>query len=125
MHTSTVYKESLMSILSSILGQRILNLRILSPLQRMQLMLRIPSLSRLSLRLLRDERVPIQIKAAAVGAVALIVSPIDLPGWVPVIGQAADVFVIVNVLDVFIKAAPREVVREHIHDLGLENKFSI
>jgi len=114
-----------MSLFSSLLSKRVLNLSFLSPIQRLQLVLRLPSLSRLSLRLLRDERVPIGMKAAALGAVALIVSPLDLPGWVPVIGQAADVFVIVNVLDVFIKAAPREVVREHIRDLGLEKKFAV
>ncbi len=114
-----------MSTISSFLSKRALNLSILSPIQRVQLMLRLPSLSRLSLRLLRDGRVPLGIKAAALGAVVLIVSPFNLPGWVPVIGQAADVFVIVNVLDVFIKVAPREVVREHIRDLGLEKKFSI
>ncbi len=41
------------------------------------------------------------------------------------LGQAADALVIVNVLDVFIKAAPRHVVQEHIRALGLQDKLKV
>ena len=64
-------------------------------------------------------------KATTASVIALVLSPIDLPGWVPVLGQAADALVIVNVLDVFIKAAPRHVVEEHIRALGLQNKLKV
>jgi uncharacterized membrane protein YkvA (DUF1232 family) len=107
------------------LGRRILNLRSLSVLGRMQLVLRFPSVARLSYRLFLDPRVSMKSKTATLGVIALVLSPIDLPGWVPVLGQAADALVIVNVLDVFIKAAPRHVVQEHIRDLGLQGKFSV
>ncbi len=114
-----------MSLLGSLAKQRVLNLRALSPLNRLQLVLRLPSVTRLSVRLLRDPRVPVPAKAATLGAIALVLSPIDLPGWVPVIGQAADALVIVNILDVFIRAAPRHVVQEHIVALGLQDKLKI
>ncbi len=114
-----------MSLLGSLAKQRVLNLRALSPLNRVQLVMRLPSITRLSVRLMRDPRVPMPAKAATLGVIALVLSPIDLPGWVPVIGQAADALVIVNVLDVFIRAAPRHVVQEHIAALGLQSKFKI
>jgi len=117
--------EKTMPLVRNLIGRRVLNLRALSPLNRVQLVMRLPSISRLSVRLLRDPRVPLPAKAATLGAIALVLSPIDLPGWVPVIGQAADALVIVNILDVFIKAAPRDVVQEHIVALGLQDKFKI
>lgn len=111
--------------LGSMVGRRVLNLRALSPINRVQLVLRLPSVTRLSVRLLRDPRVPLPAKAATLGAIALVLSPLDLPGWVPVVGQAADALVIVNVLDIFIKSAPRHVVQEHIVELGLQNKLKV
>jgi uncharacterized membrane protein YkvA (DUF1232 family) len=69
--------------------------------------------------------VPLEAKAVTLGAVGLVLSPIEVPGWVPVIGQLADALVIVNVLDAFIMAAPRHVVREHIRELGLEDRLQV
>ena len=114
-----------MTLLGSLLGQRVLALRMLSPLNRARLALRLPSIARLSLRLLRDPRVPRPTKAAALGAIALVLSPINLPGWIPVIGQAADVLVIVTILDIFVRSAPRDVVQEHVVALGLQNKVKV
>ncbi len=74
---------------------------------------RLPQLVRLSLRLVRDPRVPTANKAMTIGAIALVLSPLDVPGWVPVIGQSLDVVVIAAILDRFIAAAPAHVVREH------------
>ncbi len=75
---------------------------------------RLPGLLRLALRLLPDPRVPTRSKALTLGTVGLILSPFDLPNWVPVIGQGFDVVLIVAVLDRFIRSAPPEVVREHV-----------
>ncbi len=83
---------------------------------------RLPNLARLSLRLLQDPRVPMGNKAVGVGAIVLVLSPIDIPGWVPVLGQALDVLLILNILERFIHAAPRAVVEEHIAALGLTGK---
>lgn len=74
---------------------------------------RLPYLVRLSLRLLPDPRVSTVAKAAAIGAIALIISPLDLPNWVPVLGQGFDIVVIVAILDRFVRSAPPAVVREH------------
>jgi uncharacterized membrane protein YkvA (DUF1232 family) len=104
---------------------RAFNLRALSPLERMQLVLRLPSVVRLSYHLFLDDRVPLEAKAVTLGAIGLVLSPIDVPGWVPVLGQLGDALVIVNVLDAFIMAAPRHVVREHIRELGLEDRLQV
>ncbi len=85
-------------------------------------LMRLPNLVRLSLRLLQDPRVPIGNKVAGVGAIVLVLSPIDIPGWVPVLGQALDAFLILTILERFIHAAPRAVVEEHIAALGLTGK---
>lgn len=49
---------------------------------------------------------------------ALVLSPLDLPNWVPVVGQGLDVVFIVAILDRFVRSAPPEVVREHAAALG-------
>ncbi|MCA1725560.1 MAG: hypothetical protein LC748_15180, partial [Thermomicrobia bacterium] len=78
-----------------------------------------PHLARLSFRLLLDPRVPTRLKALTVAAIALIISPLDLPNWIPVLGQGFDVVVIVTVLDRFIGAVPAAIVREHEAALGM------
>ena len=87
-------------------------------LLRLRSLARLPGLMRLSLRLLPDPRIPAVTKAAALGAVALILSPLDLPNWIPLVGQGLDVVLIVAILDRFVRAAPQEVVREHTAALG-------
>ncbi len=113
-----------MSLLRNLLGQRVLTPRALSPLYRAQLALRLPRLARLSLRLLRDPRAPRAGKAATLGAIALLLSPINLPGWAPVIGQAADALVIATILDMYIRSAPRHLVQEHVAALGLQGRIA-
>lgn len=79
---------------------------------------RLPGLLRLALRLLPDARVPTATKALTLGTIALVLSPLDLPNWVPVVGQGLDVVLIVAILDRFIRSAPPEVVQEHVTALG-------
>ncbi len=79
---------------------------------------RLPGLLRLALRLLPDPRVPTYAKALALGTVALVLSPLDLPNWIPLVGQALDVVFIVAILDRFIRSAPQAVLREHEAALG-------
>ena len=113
-----------MSFVGNLVGRR-LNLGNLSPINRVQLVLRLPSILRLSYRLMLDARVPLLPKVLAIAAILFVLSPFDVPAWIPVIGQAGDILVTVNILDFFIKAAPRHVVQEHIVNLGLQGKFSI
>ncbi len=113
-----------MSFVGNLVGRR-LNLGNLSPINRVQLVLRLPSILRLSYRLMLDARVPLLPKVLAIAAILFVLSPLDVPAWIPVIGQAGDILVTVNILDFFIKTAPRYVVQEHIVNLGLQGKFSI
>jgi len=106
-------------------ASRAFNLRALSPLQRIQLLVRLPSVVRLAYRLFRDDRVPLRAKAVTLGVIGLVLSPLDVPAWIPVIGEAGAALAIVNVLDAFIMAAPRHVVREHIRNLGLEGRLRV
>jgi uncharacterized membrane protein YkvA (DUF1232 family) len=85
----------------------------MKPLLRFRSFARLPGLLRLALKLLPDPRVPTRSKALALGMVGLILSPFDLPNWVPVIGQGLDVVLIVAVLDRFIRSAPPDVMREY------------
>lgn len=70
-------------------------------------------------RLFRDPRVPVQSKVIAAGAVALVLSPLDVLDWVPVAGGAGELALIALVLRSFIDAAPEEVREEHMQRLGL------
>lgn len=92
---------------------------------KMQAVLRLPTLLRLGYALFRDDRVPMWQRASAVGLVGLILSPLDLPGDIPVIGQLWDFTLAVVVLDAFIQMAPAHVVNEHIVRLGLEKKVPL
>ena len=87
-------------------------------------LMRLPQLVRLSLRLVRDPRVPTATKMMTIGAIALVLSPLDLPGWIPVIGQGLDVVVIAAILDRFIAAAPAHVVREHSAAMGGQGEYA-
>ena len=111
-----------------ILGKQVLNRvsggRVNKP-NKMQAVMRLPQLLRLGYALMRDERVPLWQRGAAVGAIGVIFSPIDVPSIVPVVGQFWDFTLAVVVLDVFINNAPAHVVNEHIVALGLEKKIPL
>jgi uncharacterized membrane protein YkvA (DUF1232 family) len=63
--------------------------------------------------LLRDPRVPLRRKGALMAALAFIVSPIDLPAWIPVLGEADILVLTLLVTGVFLDTAPLELVEEH------------
>jgi uncharacterized membrane protein YkvA (DUF1232 family) len=75
--------------------------------------LEVPRNAKLAYCLLRDGRVPMAPKAALTGALTLIVSPLDLPAWIPVIGELDALALGVLAVKVFIEACPEELVREH------------
>ena len=77
------------------------------------LLFEVPRNGKLAYCLLLDERVPAAPKAALAGTVGLIVSPFDLPAWIPVIGELDMLALGVLAVKVFIEACPREIVREH------------
>ena len=71
--------------------------------------------TRLILRLLRDHRVKLYLKALLVGAMAYVISPFDLAPaiLIPLLGVADDVFILLLAIHTFLTRAPREVVEEH------------
>ena len=73
----------------------------------------VPIHAKLAYCLVRDERVPAAPKAAVLGALALIVSPLDLPAWIPVIGELDMLALGILAVKTFIEACPDELVAEH------------
>lgn len=69
---------------------------------------------RLALRLLRDSRAPLAAKLLLGATVLYLLSPLDIvPDWIPVLGQADDIVVLMAGLNLFLKACPRWLVAEH------------
>jgi uncharacterized membrane protein YkvA (DUF1232 family) len=78
-----------------------------------ELLVDVPRHGKLAYCLLRDERVPAAPKAVLLGALVLIVSPIDLPAWVPLMGELDMLALGVLAVSTFIAACPEDVRREH------------
>jgi uncharacterized membrane protein YkvA (DUF1232 family) len=78
-----------------------------------ELLVDVPRHGKLAYCLLRDERVPAAPKAALVGVLLLIVSPIDLPAWVPLMGELDMLALGVLAVTTFVEACPEEIRREH------------
>lgn len=72
-----------------------------------------PRLGKLAYCLLRDGRVPSAPKAALAGGLGLIISPIDIPAWIPVVGDLDMIALSVLALRLFVDACPEEIVDEH------------
>src|SRR5690242_21476174 len=79
----------------------------------MQVVIEVPKHGKLAYCLLRDERVPRAPKAVLLAALAVIVSPIDLPAWVPLVGELDMVALAILAVETFIEACPEDVRREH------------
>ncbi|MDQ6791260.1 MAG: hypothetical protein M3075_11520 [Candidatus Dormibacteraeota bacterium] len=74
--------------------------------------LEVPRNAKLAYCLLRDPRVPAAPKAALVAALALIVSPVDVPAWIPVVGELDALALGVLAVKVFIEACPEPLVQD-------------
>lgn len=74
----------------------------------------VPNLVKLIGRLLGDDRVPMRAKLTIGAAAVYVASPVDLiPEFIPVIGVADDILVVMFALDNLISRAGPEVVQEH------------
>ena len=74
----------------------------------------IPNFLKLLYRLLKDSRVPNAEKAVLIGAIAYVISPIDLiPDFIPFIGEVDDLYVVSLTILRLLNRAPAEVVHEH------------
>jgi uncharacterized membrane protein YkvA (DUF1232 family) len=63
--------------------------------------------------LVRDERIAATHKAGLLGTLGFIVSPWDLPAWVPIIGQLDGLALSALAMRTFIHASPPDIVAEH------------
>jgi uncharacterized membrane protein YkvA (DUF1232 family) len=79
----------------------------------------------LTVSLLGDRRVPILSKAALAVLFLLILSPLDIPNFVPVLGEITDAFFVLLAMQVFLHICPRDVLDEHIDRLGLRGKVKL
>jgi len=71
-------------------------------------------LARFMYHLVRDPRVPWQVKAALLGLAAYLASPIDIiPDWIPGAGYLDDVLLLGFVASYVLAKVPVEVVKEH------------
>ena len=78
-----------------------------------EILVDVPRHGKLAYCLLRDRRVPAAPKAVLLAALGLIVSPIDLPAWIPVVGELDMVALGVLAVETFIEACPEDIRREH------------
>jgi uncharacterized membrane protein YkvA (DUF1232 family) len=78
-----------------------------------QLLFDVPRHGKLAYCLLRDERIPAAPKAALLTALGLIVSPIDFPAWIPVIGEMDMLALGILAVETFIHACPEGIRHEH------------
>lgn len=69
---------------------------------------------RLAWRVMWDPRVPLQIRSIPFLAILYVVSPIDLiPGFIPILGQADDIAIVIFSISTLLRLAPQGVVDEH------------
>ena len=73
----------------------------------------VPRHGKLAYCLLRDDRVPAPPKAVLLGALGVIVSPLDFPAWIPVLGELDMLALGILAIETFVAACPEELRREH------------
>lgn len=78
-----------------------------------RLLFDVPGKAKLAYCLLRDDRVPQAPKAALLVSLGIIASPFDFPAWVPVLGELDLLALGVLAVEVFVRACPEELVKEH------------
>ncbi len=88
-----------------------------------EILVDVPRHGKLAYCLLRDERVPRAPKAVLLGALGLIVSPIDFPAWFPVLGELDMLALGILAVETFIEACPQDIRLEH--EVALKAKESV
>ena len=82
--------------------------------QTVKLLWHLPSLLRLIGRLVGDAQVQLGTKALFFGAILFILSPLDIPNEVPVLGQMSDVVLALLACRWFLNNCPAELVAGHL-----------
>ena len=88
-----------------------------------ELLVDVPRHGKLAYCLLRDDRIPTAPKVVLLGALGVIVSPLDFPGWVPVLGELDMLALGILAVETFIEACPKEI--RHEHEVALKAGTSI
>ena len=83
----------------------------------------VPRHGKLAYCLLRDDRIPAAPKGVLIAALAVIVSPLDLPAWIPVLGELDMLALAILAVETFIQACPEEIRLEH--EAALQAKQSV
>ena len=86
-------------------------------------LIHVPRHGKLAYCLMRDERIPAAPKAVLLGALGLIVSPLDFPAWIPVLGDLDMLALGILAVETFVAACPQEI--RHEHEEALKMKQSI
>src|SRR3977135_3625133 len=82
-------------------------------LRAKELLVDVPRHRKLAYCLFRDDAVPSAPKALLLGALGVIVSPLDFPAWIPVLGEFDMLALGILAVETFIEACPEDVRREH------------
>ena len=83
----------------------------------------VPKHGKLAYCLLRDDRVPRRPKIVLLAALGVIISPLDFPAWIPVLGELDMLALAILAVETFIAACPEDIRREH--EDALEAKQSL
>src|SRR6266566_4732930 len=83
----------------------------------------VPRHGKLAYCLVRDDRIPAAPKAVLLGALGVIVSPLDFPAWIPVVGELDMLALGILAVETFIEACPEDIRREH--EAALRAKQSV
>ena len=81
----------------------------------------VPRHGKLAYCLMRDERIPAAPKAVLLGALGVIVSPLDFPAWIPVLGELDMLALGILAVQTFIEACPADIRREHVAALDAKD----
>ena len=101
-----------------------MGIRVTSWLSRPSILRTVISRVRLTVRLLREPRVPFLVKALPVVAAFYVVSPLDfVPDLLSILGQIDDLAVIVIAVEAFLKLCPAEAVNFHSSAMAQGRKY--
>src|ERR1700694_739594 len=78
-----------------------------------EVLIDVPRHGKLAYCLLRDDRVPAAPKAVLLGALGVIISPIDFPAWIPVLGELDMLALGILAVETFVAACPEDLREEH------------
>src|SRR3989454_9144504 len=83
----------------------------------------VPRHGKLAYCLVRDDRIPAAPKAVLAAALGLIVSPLDFPAWIPVLGELDMLALGILAVETFVAACPEDIRREHEEALKMKQSI--